>query len=181
MSMPIEVTIHDVINATFQGADELVEWCDDIYNENILPHFKEVNEFYSKIEKSEWHPISDDDLEMILTTLPLKLYEVTEAIHRLRVHHSIMKFNAKRGHVFTNDDNPVEDKVATQAMQVVADAYESIITRAERETSFCRELIMSAKKIWDARKRSEAAMPVGEVVPENKLRGYKAGSNHGNV
>jgi hypothetical protein len=71
-----------------------------------------------------------------------------------------------------------------QAMQAVANAYETIIDRAEREMMFCRELIMAAKKIWDARKRSEGIMPVGEVVPtitDSKLHGYKAGGKNGNV
>lgn len=181
MFMPNEITMKEIIDATFEGADDLVEWCDEIYNENILPHFKEVNEFYEKIEKSEWRPISDDDLEMILTTLPLRLYSATEAVNRLGIHHSVMKFNAKRGIDVEDED---ARKMTIQAMQAVANAYETIIDRAEREMMFCRELIMAAKKIWDARKRSEGIMPVSEVVPtitDSKLHGYKAGGKNGNV
>lgn len=179
--MSNEMTMQEIIDATLEGADDLVKWCDDIYNENILPHFKEVNDFYDKIEKSEWRPISDDDLEMILTTLPLRLYSATEAVNRLGIHLSIMKFNAKRGIDVEDEDTR---KMTMQAMQAIANAYETIIGRAEREMTFCRELIMAAKKIWDARKRSECAMPVGEVVPDitdNKLHGYKAGGKNGNV
>lgn len=184
MSMPNEITMLDIINATTEGMDELDDWCESIYEETFQPYFDEVNDFYKKIEKSEWHPISDSDLEMILTTLPLKLFGVTESIHRLRTHHGIMKANAKRG--MKSVENEADLKATKEAMMAVANAYENVIARAEREVMFCKELIMTAKKMWDARKRSESAMPIGEVVtPDNsdKLPGYvnNGGLNNGKL
>ena len=48
----------------------------------------------------------------------------------------------------------------------VLKAYETLVNLVESQISFCRELIMGSKKIWDARRRSESANPVGAVVPD---------------
>lgn len=39
-------------------------------------------------------------------------------------------------------------------------AFSTIIQRVENEISFCRELIMGAKKVYDRRKATESASPI---------------------
>ena len=43
--------------------------------------------------------------------------------------------------------------------------YTAVVTRVEIDIAFSKELIMGARKVWDARRRSEDA-PVGEIPPE---------------
>ena len=52
-------------------------------------------------------------------------------------------------------------------------AYDNLITRVEKEMSYSRELIMSAKKIYDARRNTEQSNPVSEVnSKQNDLPDY---------
>ena len=44
--------------------------------------------------------------------------------------------------------------------------YNSVNERVRRQISFSRELIMSSKKLWDARRATEDANPIGGVVKE---------------
>ena len=52
-------------------------------------------------------------------------------------------------------------------------AYDNLITRVEKEMSYSRELIMSAKKIYDVRRNTEQSNPVSEVSSkQNDLPDY---------
>ena len=45
---------------------------------------------------------------------------------------------------------------------------DKVVLRVEGEISFCRELIMAAKKIWDGRRDAEGANPIHtDVSPED--------------
>ena len=160
--------IKELIHTTMYGVDELDAWCEQIYQENFGDYFKGVKKLRSQMELAERNPISDADLEMVLIDLPLELFSALEQVHRMRTHQELMKVNAKYG-VIENTPLGGEDRKVTMAgMQAVAKAYENIIDRADREISYCRELIMGAKKIWDYRRNAENANPVSETNKKGK-------------
>ena len=158
------INIKDVIDATMSGIAELDEWCEEIYQSNFAPYFTKVRDLYTKLKRSEDIPISDDDLSKILIDIPLDLFSASEAVHKLKTHQEIMKLNTKYNKLV--DDGNDADKAYAQTMEAVTKAFENIINRAEKEISYCRELIMGAKKIWDARRHIEAVMPVAENSEE---------------
>ena len=148
------------------GIDELDEWCDKIYEDNFGEYFKGVRELHNRLSMENRTPIPDADLEMILIDLPLELVFALENVHRLKTHQEIMKYNAKRG--IDQIADAEEKKLASTGMMAIAKAYENIIERADREISYCRELIMGAKKIWDARRNAENANPTSETTKKSK-------------
>ena len=158
------ISIKDAIDATMAGIAELDEWCEEIYQSNFAPYFTKVRELYTKLKRSEDIPISDDDLSKILIDIPLDLFSASEAVHKLKTHQEIMKLNSKYSKLVDGNDDV--DKANAQAMEAVTKAFENIINRAEKEISYCRELIMGAKKIWDARRHTESVMPISETDDE---------------
>ena len=46
---------------------------------------------------------------------------------------------------------------------ILSNALETLITRVDSEISFSRELIMSAKKIFDARRNTEQVNPINPI------------------
>lgn len=164
------LSMKEIISATMDGIAELDAWCEEIYQTNFASYFENVRELYIKFKKSEYMPISDEDLSRILIEVPLSLFSASEAVQKLKTHQEIMKLNTKYSKLSLDD---TEDKANSQAMEAVTKAYENIITRAEKEISYSRELIMGAKKIWDARKRTESLMPVSEMSEEDSKRSKK--------
>ena len=166
----VVMNITKLIDDTMKGVDELDAWCDKIYQDNFGDHFKEVRKLRAQMDMAERFPIPDADLEMILIDLPLELISALESVHRLRTHQELMKFNAK--YRVREESPPTASKAdrdeITAGMLAVAKAYENIIERADREIAYCRELIMGAKKIWDARRNAENANPVSETTKKSK-------------
>ena len=160
--------IKSLIDCTMSGVDELDAWCEQIYQENFGDYFKGVKKLRSQMDLAERNPISDSDLEMVLIDLPLELFSALEQVHRLRTHQELMKVNAKYGSITDTPLGGVDRKTVMAGMQAVAKAYENIIDRADREIAYCRELIMGAKKIWDARRNAENANPVSETTKRGK-------------
>ena len=55
-------------------------------------------------------------------------------------------------------ENTIED-------ELMISIYSKLIERVNSQISYSKELIMSAKKLWDRRKEAESAMPVTPVDP----------------
>ena len=176
----------DIQNVLTQYAsdNEVVhKFCDDIYNELFSDNFREVRSMYKRM-KSEIHPITDEELEYILTTFPMELFTVAENLNKLRLDREVVKLKNKETYENLRESATKESqaldmkkseaqeyinhKIAQQFVEyeVVLSAYDAIIGRVENEQSFSRELIMGAKKIWDSRRSSERVNPVGPAVAE---------------
>ena len=147
-----------------QDLEAVSNYTAEIYNGAFSPYLKEVKELYTQVQDSDRVSLSDISLEWILTTLPLNLFTVSENLNDLRLRIEVLKLKSKE---------KAEDKAAVLEYQILRAIYESVVSRVENELSFSRELIMGAKKIWDARRRAETPV-VGEVVSEesNKLPDY---------
>lgn len=144
-------------------------WCEDIYNTRFSSYFRDQRDIGSSI-RSKSRPISDEELEKILTEVPMNLFDVSERLSELRTESEVIKLEVKRKEIelakISSETTEVKRKeeaaVLTTEDKILLMAYDNIITRVEKEMSYSRELIMSAKKIWDGRKST--TNPVGEIT-----------------
>ena len=148
----------------FDSADALVE---EIYQKYFARYFAGESELYAKFQDSEI-VINDKELEWILITLPLNLKSVSSALAQFKQHNEIVKLKIKQRKSKDNDSEPGLD----EEYKLMSIIYAAVITRVEAEISFSKELIMGAKKVWDARRSSEIA-PVREIVPDQELPEYR--------
>jgi len=180
-----------VISEYSDDMNSIQTFCDDMYITYFDDNFKEIRELYKRM-KSKVHPITDDELEYILTTFPMELFSVAEKLNKLRLNCEVVKLKNKQtlekirndaiadatahGLNKTQTNEHVSHVVAEKMVEyeVLYASYNSIITRVENEQTFSKELIMGAKKVWDSRRNSELSNPVGMVVPED-LPTYSVG------
>lgn len=140
----------EIMDAVLTEMGEISDIADEVYSKAAGNYFDDVRQLSDRFQ-SNHTPITDSELEFILTSLPLKLFEISEAKSKVMLTHEIVKLKSKE-----KSDESFDYKLA-------AAVYNSVITRIDREMMYTRELIMSSKKLWDARKASENP-PVGEVV-----------------
>lgn len=165
------------VNAEFsEDIDAVSDWCEELYQENFAKYFDESRELFTRL-KSKTHPITDDELSWILINLPLNLFDVSEALNKLKVSNEVVKLRNKQ-----KESDLIKssvEKTATKRQEdaainmlenkLLVTAYSSVMSRVESEISFCRELIMGAKKIWDAHRKTDSTNPVSPVdnSPQN--------------
>lgn len=134
--------------------EEISGIADTTYQSLVGNYFEEVKELSERFQSNN-QPVTDTELESILTLLPLKLFSISEALSKAKLTNEIVKIKTKA----QEGENEIDYKLA-------AAVYSSVITRIEKEASYCRELIMSSKKIWDSR-RSAEEMPIRTDVSSN--------------
>ena len=147
----------------FESADTFV---DQIYDKYFAGYFKRLNETFLRFRDAET-PVTDTELEWILTSLPLELFSVSNALAQFKQHNEIVKLKIKQRSKTKSKDMEASSEGLDEEYKLMSIIYASVITRVESEISFSKELIMGAKKVWDARRNGEKP-PVGEVVPEEK-------------
>ncbi|WP_302320422.1 hypothetical protein, partial [uncultured Duncaniella sp.] len=59
-----------------EDIDSVVSWCNKLYDDNFATYFKGERELFERLQ-SKTHPITDEELEWILTSLPLELFSVS--------------------------------------------------------------------------------------------------------
>lgn len=142
------------IKTNFKEVEELTS---KIYDETFSDYFKEVRDLSVRFS-SNLSPITDQELEVILTQVPLSLFDVSERLSKFKTSYETIKLEMKE----IDPKTEIESEKATlQEYRLMASIYNNICSRVDHEISFSKELIMSAKKIWDARKIS--MLPVSEV------------------
>lgn len=143
---------------------QVKKYSDEIYDSLFEDKFSFARGLYRSLQDTN-KPISDSDLEYILIEVPLLLFEVSESLNSLRLTYETIKLRSKKSK-FEFDRLLKEDGVSsTERNQLcqqhviddnlILSIYSSIISRVESEISFSKELVMSAKKIWDRRKETE--------------------------
>ena len=136
------------------------------YNKYFSNFFKKEVEMHARFSDTDV-PVTDAELEWLITSLPLELFSVANALAQFKQHHEIVKLKVKQRSKKDNDNSDGLD----EEYKLMAIIYSAVINRVEQEISFSKELIMGAKKVWDARRSSEQPA-IGPVVPEN-LPDYK--------
>lgn len=165
------------LNSIQSDINEVNDWAESEYNKYFAEYFKGEKDLYDRL-KSKTDPITDDELEWILTDLPLELFSVTEQLSKLQISQQVIKLSIKqkeREYIATAEGSQTQKKEEAQALtmedKLLVDVYDSIVERVSRQMTFSKELIMSAKKIWDAR-RSDG-IPLPEIVTrEDELPDY---------
>lgn len=162
------------------------DWVGSKYTELFAEYFAEVRGLSSQM-KSKIQPISDKELESVLTNLPLDLFEVASKLSDIKLNYEVIKLHNKKEHTeavkqskaSTVSQRNAEADVATIGNRALELVYETLIERVEKEVSYTRELIMAAKKIWDGRRKAEQSVPIGPVSvqspPESE---YSASAKH---
>ena len=149
----------------FNSADALVS---EIYDKYFARYFAKEIEMHTRFKDSEV-PITDNELEWLITSLPLELFSVSNALAQFRQHNEIVKLKIKQRKSKSKD--AVDDGL-DEEYKLMSIIYASVISRVEQEISFSKELIMGAKKVWDARRSGDRA-PIGEKLPEPNLPEYR--------
>lgn len=147
----------ETLKADFESADALV---DQIYNRYFSLYFREMNDNFLRFRDADT-PITDKELEWIITSLPLKLFSVSNALAQFKQHNEIVKLKIKERKAAAKEAS--EDDGLDAEYKLMTIIYASVITRVEQEISFSKELIMGAKKVWDARRSGEQS-PIGPKI-----------------
>lgn len=167
-----------------EDINAVTEWFEEIYRDNFAVYFGESRELFNRL-KSKTQPITDEELSWILINLPLNLFDVSEILNKLRLSQEVIKLRnkqketdlAKASIEKSATKRQEEASIAMLENKLLSTVYTHVISRVEGEISFCRELIMSAKKIWDARRRTEGANPVSPVDDSHiQLPDYQPGA-----
>ena len=156
-----------------QNEQDVISWCDEIYTATFSEYFDTERKLYKRLKDSA-RPITDSELENILTTLPLQLFAASEALSQLKIRSEVVKLDIKDklyqqekvspgSTVTARKEDAAYSVLADQLLQV---AYTNIIDRVEKEISYSREVIMAAKKIWDSRRNTEQVAPT--TLPDYK-------------
>lgn len=160
---------------------EVNDWADSQYREYFSDYFQGESALYKKL-RSNHAKIKDSELEWILTVLPLELFSVSEQLSKLKTAQEVIKLHIKqverdyvKSHSEGSETKRKEEAAAlTSEDRLLVTVYDSIIERVGRQLAFSKELIMSAKKIWDAR-RSDG-IPIYDIpdsgsdnLPEYKI------------
>ena len=184
--------ILNVIDEYSADIDAVQRFCDELYVENFELNFRDVRNLYTRM-KSKVHPITDEELEYIITMLPLELFISSERLTAIRLNSEVVKLKNKQkmdefrksaeleadtmnlAKTAKNDYVSTAIKTRMVEYEVLYSAYTSVITRVESEQTFAKELIMGAKKVWDSRRSAERSNPISEVVPDtaSNLPEYK--------
>lgn len=160
--------------------DDIETWCNEQYNQYFKDCFDSVRKIHKSME-SQVRAISDTELEWILTELPMTLFSISESLNKYRLEHEVIKLRKKKIKLELDEEAQklIEDKILSKSdmkswvdaelseHDVLLAAYSSVISRVESEISFSKELIMGCKKIWDARRKGEAANPVSPIDPRD--------------
>lgn len=156
--------VAELLKEDFISADALVS---EIYDKYFASYFKKEAEMHTRFQDTEV-PITDKELEWLITSLPLELFSVSNALAQFKQHHEIVKLKVKQRS--KNKENSADG--LDEEFKLMSIVYSSVISRVEQEIAFSKELIMGAKKVWDARRSSEQA-PIGPAMPQTELPEYK--------
>lgn len=151
------------------------EWSEELYNQHFGNYLQDVKELYANL-KSKQRSITDEELEIVLTTLPLELITVSEILGQFKIGKEVvdLKVKSEEAQLFNTGTAPTITQRKEDAAfgvlehKLVKTVYAGVIARVDREMEFARELIMSAKKIWDSRKSTESVVPVGPIASSDQ-------------
>lgn len=158
-----------------QDIDAVRKYQNDVYDEMFSAEFSEVKNLSDMIKKSGYRSPSDEVLEIILMDVPLKLFDVAEKLNQLELTLQVLKLKLKEKKIELKHDENVRSMNSSEISEFISantiedelmiSIYSKLIERVNSQISYSKELIMSAKKLWDRRKEAESAMPVTPVDP----------------
>lgn len=177
------MSLQNILKNYSKDIEEVNQWSESQYQEYFSPYFKGTVELYHRLKSSD-DPISDTELEYILTDLPLELFAVSEQLSKLKTVQEVIKMSVKKKereyiktHIEGSETKRKEAASAeTEEDRFLVVIYDGIAERVAKQMAFCKELIMSAKKIWDARRADGTLMPEVNNDKEAELPVYDMSS-----
>ena len=173
-------SIQSSVEQDLQAVEGLVN---SMYKNNFSEYFKGAREMFSRLD-SKLHPIADDELNWILIDLPIKLFDVSEKLSQFKMKYETLKLLLKKKETDLTADakdngykaSDIKTLISAETVEdrLLINAYASVISRVESEVTFAKELIMSGKKIWTARRETDVSNPVSEIpsdLPEYQIKG----------
>lgn len=162
-----------------EDIDAMNKWADELYQESFAIHFRQQRDLYSRLQ-SVSRPITDEELETIMTTVPLELFEVSEKLSQFKIRLEVVKLKIKEKQAqiieqsleTTITAKQQEAEAKTLEDKVVSILHQSIINRVTNEIDFSKELVMSAKKIYASRRATEEAAGITNA-PQSDLPEYR--------
>ena len=159
-------SIEDIIKDNEEDEKVADDFCKEIYDSKFKQYFENVKDLNHRLSDKS-RPITDDELSEILTICPLNMISVSSELNVLRRNVELIKLKSKNLKLESSKLTDKEIKHSLNSTILENDLliclYESVIQQVEGEKSYVRELIMSAKKIWDANRKSEEAVPISPV------------------
>lgn len=164
------VDIKSIFKEMDEDVQSVIDWCDELYDINFSSFFQGQRDLFKRLQ-SKTHLITDEELEWILTSIPLQLFTVAERLSQIKITQEVIKMKNKKDTIdkinestqSTQTKKKEEAEYLMLEHKLVDTVYSSIINRVENEISFSRELIMSAKKIWDRRRQTENINPIKPI------------------
>lgn len=145
-------TVFESMEDDINGVSEL---SDKLYSKHFGNYFKIQQDLYKRIQNNS-EPVTDTELEKVLTELPLELIEVSESLSKFQIGQEVVKLRTK-------EESASKTSLELKEYELMSKIYASVSERVARQISFSRELIMSCKKIWDRRKDTDIVTPIGPV------------------
>ena len=169
------IDISASINSANDDMQSIKEWVKHQYDSTFSEYFEDIRSLTKRMS-SKTSPITDEELEIILIDLPLKLIGAAEKINEMTLSLEVIKLRNKKQLTekiksSEESNSSMKKDVAESEIfeeRVLELAYSSLLDRVQKEVSYSRELIMGAKKVWDARRKFDSVNPVSEVSPKTK-------------
>lgn len=167
-----QITDISTLDREFESeVGDLTAWVNSQYDEHFADLFSVVNDLKVRFE-SDTNPISDEELERILSELPLSMIEISEQVnaYKLKAEANKLKVDSYRTILMESAEGGTKqersDKIEVELfnMKLLQCAYTSLISRVDRELVYAKELIMGAKKIWTARRQMDPALMAAEAA-----------------
>ena len=156
------MSIQDTYKVHKDELDDIENWCETTYQQRFAKYFEVVKRLYDRFQSNSY-PITDLELEEILVIVPLNLFSIAEDATKIKSQMEVIglrikqkKYDAMKNSEETSQVAKKEEAAASVVEdEILLSAYNTLLDRVDREISFSRELIMSAKKIWSSRKATE--------------------------
>lgn len=157
-----------------------------IYEAVIGDKFLQAYQLFERYQ-SEDRPITDEELAWVLETLPMQLFDISECranlqlsidVLKLTLNANLTEFRAGRQADFAKaSETTIRSSFEADNLDqyVILKCQESVLAELDKKITFCRELIMSSKKLWDARRSTEQVNPVSEADYSAQLPEYTGG------
>lgn len=144
--------------------NDAINWMYEQYNSYFGSWFQSIRDFHNSISDSH-RVITDEELSTILMSVPLDMIACSENLNNIKLKKSLLKLSMKK----KKSEDPEYDSYEDDVMISILDC---LISRVDKEMSFARELIMSAKKIWDGRRLTEGLNPTDASTSVDSLPDY---------
>lgn len=167
----------DLISEFQEDITAVESFADEIYDKEFASFFQLSHDLHNRVTNKK-KPVTDSELEEILTTVPLNMIQISERLNKYRTALDVIrtKMKAKRRELVkessgvTKTEREEDANAAMAEYEIICIAYTNIIQRVDNQISFSRELVMCAKKLWDAR-HARPVNPVSEATATDKSGG----------